>query len=311
MKKFILSLAAIVLAAGFVSAQDLETATTTYNNGAEQLQNGDKAAALASFQEALKMGEACGEDGAELVQNCKNAIPNIVLSLGKDLVKDEDYEAAIAKIQEAADIAKEYGSQDVIDDAQTLIPQVKMQIGNKSFTAKDYPAAAATFKEVLAADPDNKNASLRLVQSLSQFDLPGATEALATAEANGVADNAKKVLGNAYLKEVQALNKANKQADAIALVDKAEELDIITNAAIFQLAGSAATKLNKISDAVKYYEKFLEADPDNKNAGAIAYTVGALYQQNLKDNTKALEFYKKAVAAGYADAQKMVDALSK
>ena len=94
------------------------------------------------------------------------------------------------------------------------------------------------------------------------------------------------------------------------MISKADEEGLISNAAAYQLAASASQKLNKTADAIKYYEKFLEADPKNKNFGAIAYTVGALYQgQNNK--TKALEFYKKAVTAGYADAQKMVDALNK
>ena len=58
MKKFVLTLAAMIMAAGIVSAQDLATATETYNNGAEQLSLGNKEAALSSFQEALAMGES-------------------------------------------------------------------------------------------------------------------------------------------------------------------------------------------------------------------------------------------------------------
>ena len=49
--------------------------------------------------------------------------------------------------------------------------------------------------------------------------------------------------------------------------------------------------------------------PKAKNAGAIALTIGALYQ-GQKNNAKALEFYKKAQEAG-VDAKAYIDALSK
>ena len=46
MKKIFITIAAAVLAAGAVSAQDMQQATDTYNNGAMALQMGDNAGAL-------------------------------------------------------------------------------------------------------------------------------------------------------------------------------------------------------------------------------------------------------------------------
>ena len=174
-------------------------------------------------------------------------------------------------------------------------------------------AAAESLKKAVEIDPgySNGNAALYLGQALnSTGDVEGAKEAFNLAMANGQEENAKKQLGNIVLKDAQAALKDGKNADVVSMISKADEEGLISNAAAYQLAASASQKLNKTADAIKYYEKFLEADPKNKNFGAIAYTVGALYQgQNNK--TKALEFYKKAVTAGYADAQKMVDALNK
>ena len=65
---------------------------------------------------------------------------------------------------------------------------------------------------------------------------------------------------------------------------------------------------SKTNDAIKYFEQYLDAAPTAKNAGQVAYTVGALYQ-NAKNNAKAKEYYQKAVASGYADAQKALAAL--
>ena len=311
MKKIFLALAAAVLSAGMMSAQDLATATETYNNGAEQLQLGDKAAALGLFQQALEMGESLGDEGADLVANCKKTIPALMLSIGKDAFNAKEFDAAAAKFAEAAETAKTYENEEVAEEAANLIPQAYLRAGTTALSAKDMDTAAAQFRKVLELDPTNGNAALYLGQALNATgDLAGAKEAFQTALANGQEANAKKQLGNIILKEAQAALKANKYADVVALVNQAEADDLITNAAAYQLAASASSKLNKTADAIKFYEKFLEADPSNKNAGAIAYTVGALYQQQ-NNKAKALEFYKKAVAAGYADAQKMVDALSK
>ena len=94
MKKFLLSLAAVILAAGTMAAQDMAQATETYNNGAMSLQMGDNASALAYFEQALTMGEACGEEGAELVANCKDIIPQVTLAIAKDMLQAGDYDGA-------------------------------------------------------------------------------------------------------------------------------------------------------------------------------------------------------------------------
>ena len=311
MKKFILALAAFAMTAGLMSAQDLATATETYNNGAEQFQNGDKVAALDLFKKALTMGEALGDEGAEIVANCKNTIPALTLSIGKDLVKDKEYDAAIEKIAEAEKIAKEYENDEVIADAAELLPQVYTAAGTAAYTAKEMDKAVSFFEKSLALTPENGATALRLGQAFNALGkVEEAKAAFKTAMANGQEENAKKQLGNIVIKEAQAAQKAGKNADVVSIIAQADEEGLITNAAAYQLAASASPKLNKISDAIKYVEKFIEADPDNKNVGAIAYTIGALYQ-GQKNNAKALEFYKKAVSAGYADAQKMVDALSK
>lgn len=311
MKKIFLALAAILVSAAFVSAQDLATATETFNNGAEQLNSGDKAAALAAFQDALKIAEALGDEGAEIVSNCKDIIPGIVLSIGKELFNGKDFTAAIAKFEEAASIATEYGNDLIPDEVAGLLPTAYFQAGRAAIQAKDMEAAAVNLKKTIELDPTNGNAAFYLGQALvSSGDNEGAKEAFAIAMANGQEANAKKQLGTIALKEAQAALNAGKNADVVSIINKADEDGIISNAAAYQLAASASTKLNKTADAIKYYEKFLEMDPSNKNAGAIAYTVGALYQgQNNK--TKALEFYKKAKEAGYAAAQQMIDQLSK
>lgn len=308
MKKFFASIAAIVIALGSANAQDLAQITEIYNTAAASIST-DKASALKSFEQALQLAEALGEEGAEVALNCKNVIPDLTLSIGKDFVKEQNFDGAINQIKAAIAVAEKFANADVVAEAKTLLPQVMMNKANHFVTAKKYVEAVAAYKELLGIDPTNGAAALRLGVALNATgDVAGATEAFLQAAANGQEKTAFKQLSNINLKSAAAALKAKKYADAVAAALKSVEY--AENAQAYQIAGQASQLAGKNSEAISYFEKYLEVSPSAKNAGQIAFTVGALYQQ-AKNNAKAKEFYAKAVSdAKYgAEAQKMLDAL--
>ena len=308
MKKVIATLATIVVALGSAFAQDLAAVTELYNAGAEAI-SVNKESALKSFEEALKLAEALGDEGQEIAANCKNIIPNLKLSMAKDLVKASQFDEAVAALVDVEKVAEAYEALDVLDEAKTLIPQIKMSKANNLYKAKEFDAAAAAFQEILDADPTNGNAAFykgaalvgagKNVEAIAAFEL---------AAANGQEANAKKQIGNLYLKEAANDLKAKKYADAVAAAAKVN--DYTENAQAWQIAGQASQLAGKNNDAIKYFEKYLEAAPSANNAGQIAFTLGALYQQ-AKNNAKAKEFYNKATSDPKygAEAKKMLDAL--
>lgn len=308
MKKLIATLATLAVALGAALAQDLAAVTELYNAGAESIAI-NKESALKSFVQALEQAQALGEEGAEIVENCKNIIPNLQLSIAKDLVKASKFDEAVAALQEVEKVAEAYEALDVLDEASTLIPQIKMSKAGNLLNAKDYEGAAAAYKEILDADPTNGNAALRMGAALNGAGkLEEAKAAFETAAANGQEATAHKQLGNIYLKEAAAALKEKKYAAAVAAAIKVN--DYTENSQAWQIAGQASQLGGKNADAIKYFEKYLEAAPTASNAGAIAYTVGALYQQ-AKNNAKAKEFYSKAASDPKygAEAKKMLDAL--
>ena len=302
MKKLIATIAAFAVALGAAFAQDLAAVTELYNAGAEAVSAGDKAGALKSFEQALAQASALGEEGSEVVANCKTIIPNLTLSIAKDLVKESKFDEAVA-------VAEKYESSAVAEEAKGLIPQVKMSKAGTLLNAKDYEGAAAAYREVLDADPTNGNAALRLGAALNGAGKTGeARAAFELAAANGQEATANKQLGNLYLKDAAAALKDKKYADAVAAAVKVNEYT--ENAQAWQIAGQASQVSGKNNDAIMYFEKYLEAAPTASNAGQVAYTVGVLYQQ-AKNNAKAKEFYAKAVNDPKygAEAKKMLDAL--
>ncbi len=309
MKKLLVSIAALFAAAAMLSAQSMAEATETAQLANESLGAGNYETALAGFQEALKMAEACGDEGIELVATCKDIIPKTMNAIAKQLLQDDKLDEAIAKLGETVAVANEYGDEETAEKAQNLIPQVYMKKAGGQLNAKEFEAAAETYAKVLELQPANGVAALRYGMALENANKDAeAIEAYKLAAANGQEKNANSQLGKFYLKRSVENLKAKKYADAVN--DANASFELVSNPQALQVAGQASQLGGKNTEAIKYFEQYLEAAPNAKNAGQIAYTVGALYQQ-AKNNAKAKEFFSKAVSDPKygADAQKALKAL--
>lgn len=295
MKKIFLLITAALMTAGLASAQDINEATTNYNNGATELQMGNLEAALTNFQTALEMGEAVGEPAAELIENCKSAICSVSLAIAKELYNSKDFAGAVEAFNKAKEVAETYGNAEVAAEAAELAEQAnKLQYntaGTAALRAKDYPTAIENFTKVLELDPENGNAALQLGQAYyrsNQFD--SAIEALTKAQENGQGSNATKLLSQVYLKKAQADIKAKNYASAVENCAKSNEYAESANA--YKLAASASQQLGKTGEVIANYEKYLELSPNAKDFAGVAYTLAVLYQQE-GNTAKAKEYYQK------------------
>jgi tetratricopeptide (TPR) repeat protein len=75
MKRIVMFFAAVAMSASVALAQDINAVTEIYNNGAMELDMGNKEAALGHFQTALTQAEALGEAGTAIADNCKATLP--------------------------------------------------------------------------------------------------------------------------------------------------------------------------------------------------------------------------------------------
>lgn len=298
MKRIFLLIAAVVMTAGVVSAQDINQATENYNTGAMELQNGNNAAALTYFQTALEMGEAVGESAADLVANCKKAICSTNMAMAKDLYNSKDFAGAVDAFNKTKEVCEGYGEAELAAEAAELADQsVKLKFnteGTAALRAKNYLVAIEAFKKVLELDPENGNAALQLGQAyMRSNDFDSAAAALEAAKANGQEANANKLLSQVYLKKAQASNKAKDYQGAIDNCMKSNEFQ--ENANAYKIAASAAQKLNRNSEVIAFYQKYLELSPKAKDAGGVAYTIAVIYQQE-GNKEKAKEYYQKCVS---------------
>ena len=290
MKKIFLLFTAAALSAGMVFAQDINQATEIYNNGVMELEMGNTAAALEHFQNALAMAETLGDEGTDMVSNCKTNIPKLMLSIAKGLVKEENYDAATEQLAKTVETANLYEAPDVADDANALMPQVYLSKGNGFLQAKNFPEAEAAYKQALELDATNGMAYFRLGQALaSQNKVADAEAAYVQAAANGQEKNANKQLSNMFVKLAQAANKAKKYQEVIDYAAKSNQY--LENANAYRFAASASQQLGKNADCIANYEKYLQLSPNAKDAAGVKFTIAALYQQG-GDKAKAKEYYQ-------------------
>ena len=290
MKKIFLMVVAAAMSAGMAFAQDINQATENYNNGAMELQMGNNESAINYFQAALEMAEALGDEGAEIATNCRNIIPAVYLASAKDLIKAEQFDAAVEQLNKAVEAAGKYENADVAEDANALMPQVYISKGNGFLTAKNFPEAEAAYKQALELDATNGMAAFRLGQALQQQNKTEEAEAAyVQAAENGQATNANKQLSNMYVKLAQAASKAKKYQETVDYAAKSNQY--LENANAYRFAASASQQLGKNADCIANYEKYLELSPNAKDAAGVKFTIAALYQQ-AGDKAKAKEYYQ-------------------
>ena len=289
MKKIFTFFAAVVMAAGIASAQDINSVTDIYNNGAMELESGNKEAALEQFQAALAAAEELGDEGMQIAENCKNTIPVLMGSIAKDLIKAEQYDAANEQLNKTIEVCSAYGNDASAEEYKSLIGQTMMAKGNDLINKKDFAAAIEVYNQIMAEEPTNAMASLRLGMAYGATgDTDAAEAAYLVAAQNGQEKNAYKQLSNLLVKKAAAVLKTKNYDEAIALALKSNEY--LENATAMKVAGTAASALQKNVEAIQYLEKYLELSPNAKDAAQMKYTIAATAQV-MGDNAKAKEYY--------------------
>ena len=298
MKRVFVAIATFAVAAAVASAQDYNAGIEAFNAGATALES-SKTEALASFRSALAQFQACEEpEAAEQVTKCKEIIPGIILSIAKEQINGSEYDAAVGTLAEATSVANEYGIESVVAEAAQLLPNVYMRKGSSLIKAKDFANAIPAFQEVLKLTPEDGQAYLLLGQATMQTgNLDGAIEAFLKANEFGQEAKTGKLLSNCYLKKGQGLFKAGKNAEAIAALEESNKY--VESANAYKLIAAAQTKSGKSADAINTYKKYLEVDPNAKDAVDVMFTIAATAQK-AGDKATAKEYYQKLAGTKYA-----------
>lgn len=278
-KVLVLAIAALLTCNAF--AQDVNEATDLFNNGASSLSTGDKAGALSSFNKALEIAVECGEDGLEIVAQCHDIIPSLMVSVAKDHIKAAQYSEAVALLKEAVVTATAFENTDKAAEAQALIPQVYMQQGGSLLKAKDFQGAINAYACALEIDPSNGRAALFMGQAYDKLgNQEEAVKSYLLAAANGQEKNANKQLCALYLKKSVAALQAHSYQESKTLAEKA--LSYGDDAKAYRIAGQAAMNLSDNATAIAYFQKYVELAPTANDAADIRNAITVLEKQVQK-----------------------------
>ena len=290
MKKFVIALAALALTAGMASAQDINAALEVYNNAIAQAEF-DKEAALTGLKDALQQGLALGDEGAELVANCKNAIPSLTLSLAKTQINEGEFDKAAETLATAEAVAKEYGNEEIPAEIPMLMLAIYKRRGAQAFKDQNWEAALADLSKVVAADTTDGNTYVKIGQAQTKLgNIDDALEAFKLAAANGKEQQVSKTIANIYKKKAIAAQKAGNLNEAIENLAASNQYN--EDPGNFRSIGGLYNKLGKLKDSNEAYIKYLELAPNAPDADGVKYTI-AVNAQKVKDFATARAYYSK------------------
>ena len=247
-----LTLALFVSAGAF--AQDMTAATETFNKAKEAFTAGNETEAVTGFNEAMKIASAAGDEGKQMVSDCKDLIPKILFQSATKKLNAKDYAGALADLEATAAKAKEYGGTEAAESAANLIPQVTMILGDNALNDKNFTEAIAKYKETLEYTPNDGNAFLRLGMTyIASGDETSAEDAFTKAKANGQADAANKQLSTMYFNKLAAAYQAKNFSAAIAAAEKVKEFGTNPQASLY--GGMAAANMKNYAKAISLLKK--------------------------------------------------------
>lgn len=312
-------MATLLAAATITFGQGMKEATELAQAANAAIQSGDSESALNGFTQALAIAETLGEEGAELTGQCKDIIPQIMMSIAKKKVNAGEYDAALADFEKIATTIEKFGGNlDIINEMEQLRPDILLSKGNAFLRNEQYAEAAAVYKSLLSDDKTGEVA-FNLGQALAkQNDIDGAKEAFNKAKTAGYETSlCEKQLLNLDLKSALAAYKKGSLSaavdGAVGCIEKAgDNASIKSNASgiIVGCIQTAAVKYKKPSDAVGYYNKLVEVDPNNDKLVTLAFYIGYGFY-NIQNNGQAKVWLSKAVSdpKNGANAKKILEAI--
>jgi tetratricopeptide (TPR) repeat protein len=225
-----------------------------------------------------------------MLAETKAIIPQIHLRYGKQFASANDIDNAVLQIKKAIETGTAYSATDVVKEATELLPQVLMADGNNLLNEGKYAEAIAEYNKVVAVDPANGMAYLRIGMSEARLDNEaGAIAAFEKAITLGQKDDASKQLSTLYLKKSIAAFKVKNWAAVLESAEKSNTY--LESGQAKKLVGLSAVQLKKFDKAIAALESYYAEDTNAKDKNSTLYNLATAYE-GKGNNAKACGYYK-------------------
>lgn len=302
MKKVAALLGVLILAGGVAFAQTPEEVTLKFNEAAELYNQKKYAEAIPVLESVVKMGLEVPE-AIETVQEAQKLIPDAYFRKGLAAASAQNFDAALADFNKAAQLAELYGNASVQGNAMAMATKVYMITGGNAFNSGDYAKAIEIFSKGYEKDPNNTEMALLLAQSYAKAgNLDKSTEIylyIISLETT----HSKYAKAAAQAKEeltTEMLDAGSKAATAKELDEVIKWTDVIlsydpTNAPANMLRLQAANNAKNYDAVIRFGEAAAEAQTTPENKSNAYFLLGAAYQ-NKENKAKAVEMFRKVTA---------------
>jgi len=297
MKKLFLILSAAFISFSVLYAQDMESATATYNEGATALNEGNYQLAIEKFESALSQAAVIGADAEDLAADCRKTIPALYIQVAKGMINDKNYDGARASLETAAAKAAEFGQEEKVNEAKELTGKVFLAEGQGKLKEKDFAGAAADFAKATEADAANAQAWLLLGQASSRAnDSATALAAFDKARELGLGDKVDTELAKYYYGISAAALKAKDFTKAYENGVKAAAFNTPEGVKALSIAGKAAYSAKKYAEAVDCLTKYIAGNPQAKDMNQTLYQIADSLEKMGK-KSEACGYFKQIPAA--------------
>jgi tetratricopeptide (TPR) repeat protein len=295
---------------GNLYAQEKNDAIKAFNEGVE-LMKADPVSAIGAFENCIKVCEQVGDSAADIKAKAVKVLPDLYYQKASDLLlMDKKINESLQASKKAIEVAKKYDSQKTIENTEKIMIQGYSAMGSSFFANNETDKAIQAFDSALAINPDhqasiyNKAMIYRKLNNAPKF---GETIDLYISKLSPDADGAKIAQANKVGLDFFRIaggkaNQANKQADAISLLNTAMKYG--TDKDIYYQFANIYNKQKKYDDALTNAQKGLDMETGTPEAKAKFYYELAVAQAGKKDNASACESFKNAMYGPFLQAAK-------
>ena len=156
MKKLIIGILALMLSATSLMSysQTKDEAGEALNSGIK-LKDTDLNAAIAKFEECIKICEQVGVEADDIKDQAEKVLPGLHYKSAIALYKGKKYPEAIKGFEKTIEISEKYNNEKFKEKSNNIIPKLYAVIGNDFFKKKDIENALLNYEKAVELNPNS------------------------------------------------------------------------------------------------------------------------------------------------------------
>jgi len=291
-------------------AQEKNDAINAFNASVE-LMKIDPDAAIASFEDCIKICEQVGDSAFEIQFKAEQVLPGLYYQKAANLLTvDKKTDESLVVARKTLQVAEKYDNQNVMENTRKIMIQAYSDMASAFVDNKEYEKAVQAYDSLLLINPEhlaalyNKaliyrgmNNGLKFEEAIDVYiaKLDTIVDTVKTEQAGKIACDYFRIAGS-------KANQANKLTDAIALLNKASKYGADKN--VYYQYANIYNKQKKYTLAAENAQKGLALETGSAEDKAKFYYELGSAQAGKGETAKACASFKNSMYGVFMEASK-------